>query len=96
MKTTIFVAITIAALGAVGITTAIMSSATPARAVDALLPGTCGTIGTTNYCAGGLACSPACPQGLVGGRETFNPATGEFTTSGGSGFEGHSTVVEVT
>ena len=81
MRTTIFLVLAVAALGAVGVTTAIMSSGpTPAHAAQKIRqcpnsPGElCGTGGSGDI------------QG--GGQSTFNPETGDFTASGGTGHSG--------
>lgn len=84
MRTTIFLVLAIAALGAVGVTTAIMSSGpTPAYAAQKSGPCpnssyTCITGGSGSGIAGGGG----------GGHVVINPETGDFTGSGGVGHQG--------
>ena len=78
MRTTIFLVLAVAALGAVGVTTAIMSSAIPAHAVEQ-----CSIRGSTQYCTGGYGNGPTSGIHGEGGHSTTNLNTGEFTASGG-------------
>ena len=81
MKTTIFVAITIAALGAVGVTTSIMSSGIPVHAqAGTQCPPTAphGTVCTNGQQSQGS--TPASGGGA--GRTTITVGEGPFSASG--------------